>query len=305
MPPLSRILARPLALPPSLMPLVCLLAVGILLGLGANLAKLALMAGWRPTPFLFWSALGGGLLLLIAAIATGNRPALSRQHLIYALVSGAVSIALPNTLVLLAVPHVGASFVALSYALPLLLTYLLALGLGMERVAVARAWGVLLGLTGTIVLAVAKGQSLGGSERVWIGVALLSPISIAIGNIYRSRSWPAGASALSLAPGMLLGGALLLLPYAALTGQPLPVLSASGPQAGFLAAQAVLFAATYALYFILQRLAGPVYLSQIGSVGAVVGAGLAVAVLGEPVGTSLTVATLLILGGVVLINRKR
>jgi hypothetical protein len=36
-----------------------------------------------------------------------------------------------------------------------------------------------------------------------------------------------------------------------------------------------------------------------------VGAGLAVAVLGEPAGTSLAVATLLILGGVVLVNRKR
>jgi drug/metabolite transporter (DMT)-like permease len=294
----------PLRPAPSLAPLFCLLAVGALLGLTANVVKIAVSSGWPPLAFLFWATLGAGLILLIVAIASGNKPGVGRPDIAYALVTGLLSIAAPNALVFAAVPHVGASFVAICLALPPLLTYGLALAIGMERLRASRAVGVLFGLVGAATLASAKANG-GAVDPFWIFAALTGPVFITLGNIYRTLKWPAGASALSLAPGMLLGGSALLLPFLAAIGATFFPARQDAATSWILVAQVAIFTATYALYFVLQRLAGPVYLSQIGSVGAVFGAALAVLVLGEPASARLLAAGGLILFGVFLVNWRR
>jgi drug/metabolite transporter (DMT)-like permease len=286
------------------LPLALLLLVGILLGLNANLVKLAIGAGWQPLAFLLWSVAGGGVLLLGLAIALGDTPGTRGRHFVYYLVSGLVSMALPNALGYGAVPHVGAGFVSLCMAFPPLLTYVLALTLRMEHLRWVRAAGILCGLAGALLLALGKTRE-GGAEIFWVIAALIGPVFLAIGNIYRSKRWPAGASALSLAPGLLLGGAVLLWPYAVLTGVPLLQAPADVHGWWLLLIQMVVFAATYALYFVLQKIAGPVYLSQVGSVGAIFGAAVAVFVMGEQAGLLMLVAAIAIITGVLLVNRKQ
>ncbi len=103
---------------------------------------------------------------------------------------------------------------------------------------------------------------------------------------------------------MLIAAALTLLPYLVVTGVPFaPALDAT--TLTLLAVQIAVFSATYSLIFQLQALAGPVYLSQIGSVGAAAGAAIAVVVLGEPAGLGLVVAALAIFAGAFLVNRAR
>jgi drug/metabolite transporter (DMT)-like permease len=295
--------ARPLQ-KAALLPLACLLIVGALLGLTANVVKIAVGAGWPPLPFLFWATLGAGLLLLCGAVASRNAPRGGLPDMKYYLATGALSIAVPNALLFAAVPHVGASFVAICLSLPPLLTYGLALTLGMERFHALRAAGIAFGLIGAAALGLAK-ASAGIIDPVWIFAALIGPVFVALGNIYRTIRWPPGATALSLAPGMLLAGAAFLLAYIAATGANLLPPSQDSAAFWILAAQAIIFAATYSLYFILQKLAGPVYLSQIGSVGAVFGAALAVLALGEPAGAALFLAAGAILFGVFLVNWAR
>jgi drug/metabolite transporter (DMT)-like permease len=281
--------------------LVCLITVGLLLGLTANVVKLAVAGGWQPLPLLFWSTALAGLVLLVAALATGQRPGFSRRHLAYYLICGFFSIAAPNAIGFSAVRHVGAAFVALSLAFPPLLTYLLALPLGLERFRPARAAGVIAGLAGALLLALSKAGEP-GAPLFWIFLTLAAPLFIAAGNIYRTLHWPAGATPLSLAPGMLLGGALLLAPFSGGDGTVLPV--ANGAFC-FLPLQVFVFSATYALYFVLQKLAGPVYLSQIGAVGALAGAGIATFLLRESPPALMVPATIAILVGVLLVNRRR
>jgi drug/metabolite transporter (DMT)-like permease len=283
-------------------PLACLLIVGTLLGLTANLVKLAVAGGWPPLAFLFWSTLGAGIILLGAACASGNRPGVKARDIQYNLVSGLLSIALPNALLFAAIPRVGASFVAICMALPPLITYGLALIIGIERLRALRAVGVMFGLAGSAALALAK-TGAGATDSLWVVAALTGPVFVACGNIYRTIRWR--ASALSLAPGMLLGAAALLLPCIAAVGESFLPAPLDAAALSFLFAQTIVFATIYALYFILQKLAGPVYLSQIGSVGAVCGATLAVLALGEPFGPILVIAGGSILFGVFLVNWGR
>jgi drug/metabolite transporter (DMT)-like permease len=191
--------------------LALLLAIGALLGLTGNLVKLAGNAGWQPMAYLLWSLIGGGLLLLLFAWLRGERPGLSPRLQRYYLGSGLLSIALPNGLLFSSISHVGAGFASMCLAFPPLITYLLALALRMEGLSRIRLLGICVGLLGSLLLALGKLNS-GDSPMLWVLAALCVPVFLALGNVYRSRYWPSGASPLSLAPGMLLGGAALLVP---------------------------------------------------------------------------------------------
>lgn len=279
--------------------LILLLAIGALMGLTSNLVKLASAAGWAPVAYLLWSLLGGGLLLLVFTRLRGEPPGLSPRLQRYYLGSGLLSIALPNGLLFSSIPHVGAGFASMCLAFPPLITYLLALALRMEPLSRVRLLGICIGLGGSLLLSLDKLHS-GDSPPLWIVAALAVPVFLGLGNIYRSRYWPAGASPLSLAPGMLLGGALLLLPLALFDVRLAPTLD-SGLAITLLLVQMALFAIVYALYFVLQKLAGAVYLSQIGSVAAMLGAAMAVTLLGEHGSLLMLLAALCIVGGVLLV----
>ena len=283
-------------------PFVLLVAVGSLLGIFAALARAAVDAGWHPLAFLFWSLAGSGAILFVRATRNGQPP-LSRHTILYFLGSGLLSGMLPNALSFAAIGHVGAGFVALGFAFPPLISYCLALALKMERFRAVRAAGLALAFLGVVVLVASK-IAIGDAGPAWIALALAAPVFVAGGNIFRSLYWPRGATPLSLAPGMLIAAALLLAPILAVAGVPLvPPLNAT--TIALVLAQTAVFAATFSLIFQLQALAGPVYLSQIGSVGAAAGGAIAVVVLGEPASPGLAAATLAILAGAYLVNRTR
>lgn len=285
----------------NILPLLLLLAVGSLLGVTAVVAKAAALAGWPPLALLAWSNLGAAALQLAATAVRRRAVNLSRPYLAYYLMSGLL-LALPNALAFGAAQHVGAGIVALCFAFPLVVTYGLALLAGLERLQGLRFAGVLLGLAGALTLALGD-AALGVGPSAWMLAALAFPVILAVGNLYRSLYWPRGADALALSPGMLLVAGALLVAGLLAAGLPLQPAAWSLATAGFLAGQTAVFALFYLLFFLLQKLAGPVYLSQIGSVGALVGVGLATLLLHEPLTVKILAAGALVAGGIFLVNR--
>lgn len=307
-------MAHPLGLTPPprrpwVVPLALLLATGALLGVSTNLAKLAAQAGLAPLAFLTWSIAGAAAVLMGIAGVRGRLPALTVRTAEYFLIAGLVSVAAPNLVFFAAVPRVGASFVALAIAFPPLLTYLGALLFGMERFQARRAIGVALALGGAVTLAVLK---LGEPdvESFWVIATLSGPLLLAVGNIYRTVRWPMGAAPDTLAPGMLTASALLLLAMGVVArtvlgspaGLSLAVPINHAAPVLLILAQVATFSVQYLLFFVLQKHGGPVYLSLLGSVGAVVGIPLAVLVLAEPLPQGLAIGGGLIALGVSLLT---
>lgn len=242
--------------------LSALLGAGLLLGVSTNLSRVAHGIGISPLAYLTWSLAGAALILAIVAWSRGHVAALNRRSIEYFLVGGFLTSAGANLIFFSAVPHLGVSFIALMFSLPPLLTYVGALMLRMERFCWWRAGGVVLALLGTALL-VTKQWVAPNADRFWIALALVGPVLLSAGNLYRTRRWPPGASAESLVPGMLLGAIFILVVFSLLPGWSLGVSAQSAYAVPLLGLQATIFAGQFFLLFVLQKAGGPVFLSRI------------------------------------------
>ena len=261
-------------------PALLLLAVGTLLGLNFPLGKLAQAA---QMPAVLWAALIslGASSLLGAWLLLRRRPVVcDAQHLRYFVITALVSYALPNLLVLAAMAHLGSGPTAMMFTLSPLFTALLSRLAGLRAPARLEYWGIAIGFGGALLVALARGEAGRPAAWLWVGVGLLIPLLLALGNVYRSLDWPPRADATWLAVGSHGVAALLLLALCALTGawRGLPALAGVPWLAAAQVAAAVLM---FPLFFRLQALGGPVLLSQIGTVGAGVGVAVGAGLLGE------------------------
>ena len=261
-------------------PALLLLAVGTLLGLNFPLGKLAQAA---QVPAVLWAALIslGASSLLGAWLLLRRRPVVcDAQHARYFLITALVSYALPNLLVLAAMAHLGSGPTAMMFTLSPLFTALLSRLAGLRAPARLEYWGIAIGFGGALLVALARGEAGRPAAWLWVGVGLLIPLLLALGNVYRSLDWPPRADGTWLAVGSHGVAALLLLALCALTGawRGLPALAGVPWLAAAQVAAAVLM---FPLFFRLQALGGPVLLSQIGTVGAGVGVAVGAGLLGE------------------------
>jgi len=241
-------------------PLALLVSTGSLIGAGLLVVKFATSAGVAPLGYAFWSSLLAGVLLL----ALGRLPAgRGRELARYSALMGGLSL-LPNCLTYLAIPHLGIGYASLLYTLPTLFTWLMALSVGAERLNRARALAVGLGVAGAVLVLAPKLQLSAPTESGWLLVALGAPLFLALCNLLRKRYLPKGIDNAMLAGSQLLAGALTLLPWLLFNGHDGLVVPMAG--AGWLALQVGLSVVSSLLYFQLQKLSSPVFLSQLGYV---------------------------------------
>jgi len=281
------------------LPILLLLIVGVFFGATTANGKFAAYAGWHPVLFLAISGTFGGVLMMVGLHIAGHRMDFSANVLAFSLVSG-VLFAVPNIIFFVSVVHVGAGFVALVTAFASVLTYLFSVALHTEIFKPARAFGIGIALVGAMALSIGK---LAGGEfaAVWVLVALAGPVFLAFGNIYRSWAWPEGASPFALAPLMLIVAGLVSFLIVQIMQVSVP--AEVSPQMGLtLGLQVLVFAVGFAFYFVLQKIAGAVYLSQIGPVIALVGTGLGISILGEAATVSLLLGGAAIVVGVLIFN---
>lgn len=279
-------------------PLLLLIATGALLGTMLPLGRVAHDAGWSPLAFVFWPALFGGIALATGGWRSAVQRGQSRPPLRYSLITGVLSVALPNSIAFIVLPHLGTSMTALMYTLPPLFTYVLACLVGIELVRPLRLTGILVGLIGAALLVLSRG-TLGGEVAGWLLLALVVPFSIACGNLYRKLRMPVRVNSALLAGGMLIGAALALLPLLLATG------AWRWPgQDGLwiMLAQCAFTVLTYQVYFRFQKQADPVYFSQLGYVMAATGVLSGLLFFGEALALLTVAAVAVIICGITLVN---
>ncbi|MCF4098817.1 DMT family transporter [Maritalea mediterranea] len=279
--------------------LLLLLIVGFFLGVTAVLGKVAINTGWTPTIYLAHTTLGGGLLMLAGTSLFGQRARFDAGVWRYNFMSGLLFV-VPNLMFFFAVRYVGAGFIAFATAFAPVLTFFVAVAIGDDRFSLGKIFGVAMALLGAMLLAFGKLTDT-SIAPLWIIVSLMGPVFLALGNIFRSRFWPKDAAPLALAPWMLIMAGLYSYLFALLTGE-LSHETVSKAGLVVMGAQMLCFAAGFGFYFVLQKRGGPVYLSQIGPVIALVGAILAATFLREDLTLMVVLGGAAVIAGVVIFN---
>ena len=258
-----------------------LLFTGGLFGLNFPLGKLAAGAGVSPLIWALVVSLGAAGLMLPGLILQRRLSFPRGQMLRYTVISGLLSFALINTLVFFLIPRVGAGYAGLMFALSPVATLGLSALAGLKIPGRLGLYGIGLGMIGAALVALSRGSLTGAA--LWSVLAFAIPVALALGNVYRTLDWPEGVHPAALAfwshvwailayvvlQSVLTGG----LPLAPLREVPLATI-----------AQAVAAGLMFPAYFRLQRVGGPVLLSQIGYVAAAVGLGTGTVLLGEVYG---------------------
>ncbi len=261
-------------------PLLLLIGTGAALGCNFPLGKLAAAAGINPALWAAMISLGVGIVMLgvsraVEGAATGGGPVLR-----FALTSGFVSYVVPNFLTFAAIPKIGSGLAAVMFALSPVVTALLSMLLRVRPPRLLGLMGIGLGLAGALIIIAARNADFAAGQSVWLLLSVLIPIFLGLGNLYRTMAWPKGAGPMRLAALTNLAAVAPLLIAAALYPGGIdiaPLLAVPG----LVAAQLAVSATMFIMFFRLQQVGGPTYLSQIGYVAAAVGAGFGVAVLGE------------------------
>jgi drug/metabolite transporter (DMT)-like permease len=285
-------------------PAALLLAVGALLGLNFPLGKIAGAAGVPP---LVWSALisaGGAVVLGIALAVKRQSLPLDLRHLRYFAVVAVISYALPNALIYSAIPHLGSAYAAILFTLSPMFTVVFSMAARLRSPKRLELAGIAIGFVGTLLVASARGEAGRPVEWFWIGIGVLVPLSLALGNVYRTLDLPKGTPALVLAVGSNAAAALLLLVLAWATGA-LGGAAALLDVPGIALLQIAASATMFTLFFQLQVVGGPVTLSQIGTVGAAVGVIAGTLGLGEHYAAVVWIGIAIIAAGISLTVRAR
>jgi drug/metabolite transporter (DMT)-like permease len=282
--------------------IVCL---GSLWGLMMSLAKMATTAGVPPLSYSLWQSAGAATLLLLLAAWRGLRLGFGWQHVRFYLAMGIFSIALPNANMAVCVKHIPAGLMSLLVNLSPVVTYAIAVLIRLETFSAPRALGILVGLSGVLVL-ISPGVGLPEPELLpWLLQALLTPILYASGNIIGVKLRPTDRNEpIVMAAGMLGGAMSFLLPAAVALDQLHPLWPPLLP--GEYALIAVMFAsvASYILYFDLLRRVGAVFVSQASYAVALSGLFWGWLFFGETFGLGVVASAALIFTGLYLVNRR-
>ncbi len=244
-----------------------LILTGALLGLTFPLGKLASEASIAPLTWAWLISAGAGIVLLSIQISSGKTVPLSKNYLQYYLISSAFSLVIPNILIFNVIPKLGSGFTSILFTLSPIATLALSSLWQVRMPSRLGVIGIVVGLAGALTVTLTRGEVGNPASLNWILAGLCIPVSLAIGNLYRTMAWPKGSGPLELAIGSNLAAAMLLLAMIAIRSDSAALQDLLSIKKLALT-QVLVSAAMFSVFFRLQQVGGPTFLSQIGYVAA-------------------------------------
>jgi drug/metabolite transporter (DMT)-like permease len=282
-----------------------LIACGLAWGSTQTLGKLAVSTGHRHFGLLFWQFVIGALLLGTLLTLRRSWPVLTRARLGFGLVIALIGTIIPGTTFFLAVAHLPAGIMSILISTVPMLSFPIALALGMDRFSALRLTGLLCGLAGVALIAGPGATALpAGTDPVWLAVAMVGPLFYAIEGNYVARFGTAGMDGLQAMTLASAIGAVLTLPLALGSGQFIDPFRPWGTAEWALIGSSAVHAVAYATYVWLAAHAGAVFASQTSYIVTGTGVFWAMGVLGERLSPYAWIALVLILGGLALVRPR-
>ena len=276
-----------------------LILLGIIWGSGYSIARYATTHGVPPLGYSFWQSVGPAIFLLIVSLIK-REIKISAHTLRYYVIAGVLGIALPNTNMYFAAPHLPAGILAVIVNTVPIMMYPLALMARQEKFSVVRMLGVTAGIIG-ILLVVLPHNGINLIPNAWALITLFTPFFFAVCALYSVYDRPSDVSSLGLATGMLVTSAIILLPLVIDLHEFYPLNSFSLPNIAVMV-EIILSSIGYIIFFQLLKIAGAVYYSLVGGVVAITGLFWGWLFFSETLGIVSLIAVILIIGALVTVT---
>lgn len=261
-------------------PSVLLVVTGTLIGLNFPLGKLGGEAGVSPAMWALLISFGASVALLPVLLLRGGLQWPTPRLMRYSVISALVSFVGPNLLLFTVMPHAGAGYTGLMFALSPVFTVLFATLCRLRTPGLPGLLGIAVGLVGAVLVSVSRGADPAGPPGQWLLLAVLIPVCLAAGNVYRTLAWPPDAAPNVLAFWGQVCSSVVFVSVLMATEGRVPVAEVV-PAGAAAVVQMMVAAMTFPVVFRLQQRGGPVLFSQIGYVAAAVGLIVATIALGE------------------------
>ncbi|MEO1139656.1 MAG: DMT family transporter [Pseudomonadota bacterium] len=258
-----------------------LFAMGLGWGLTIPLAKIAVSTGHQPMGLIFWQLVVVVLCLGAITLARGRKFVFGRVYMRLFVMVALCGAVLPDIFFYLAAAKLPGGVMSIVTASVAMFSLPIAVLLGNERFEWRRFLGVLIGLSGIILLVGPEASLPTTASAGFVLLALFAPALYATEGNLVAKWGTQGLDPMQVIIGASLVGLVMCLPAAIVTGQWINPLDGFAAPEWALVLGAVLHALIYACYVWMVGRAGSVFTAQTSYMVTAAGVLWSIALLNE------------------------
>ena len=284
-------------------PVLILVFLGLLWGGVPSISKYVIAQGIHPLSYSFWILAIASSVLVIFNFLCGRR--LPPKHLVFYTICGLTSSGIPTTIMYYSVIWIPAGLMALLLAVAPIFTYAFGMFAKVEKYHPLKTVGLLLAFIG-ITLILMPGSVTQMKAPVWaILLGLLTPAFYAVNMVYVARYRPTNLHVMDLAAGSLIVATIALFIAAISFDSIYPVWDADPLITVLILYHGTLTATAFCFFYLLIKLAGALFSSQVTYTVTVFGILIGAYVHSEVLPTLVWVAAIVMFAGIGFIQRAR
>ena len=282
-----------------------LIILGLGWGLSFTLGKIAITAGGTPIGLTFWQSLFSGLILLIYVFFRHGKIIIPKTMFLPIIIITFLSVVIPNIIFYACVVYLDAGVLSISVSVIPLFTYLIALGLRMDKFKVRRVLGLITGFSALLILILPENSLPDKRDIPWVLLALNCALCYALENIYIDRLALQNFGPIRLVCAVSFVSAIITFLLSLVMDQffilqPTNLyLFISTLGLGFISATA------YSIFIYLIGRAGSVFSSQVGYLVTFFGVVWGIIILGESHSVFVWLSLAMIMMGIFLVQPKQ
>ena len=282
-----------------------LIILGLGWGLSFTLGKIAITAGGTPIGLTFWQSLFSGLILLAYVFFRHGKIIIPKIMFLPIIIITFLSVVIPNIIFYACIEHLDAGVLSISVSVIPLFTYLIAMGLRMDRFKIRRVLGLITGFCALLILILPENSLPDKRDIPWVLLALNCALCYALENIYIDRLALQNFGPIRLVCAVSFVSAIITFLLSLVMDQffilqPTNLyLFISTLGLGFISATA------YSIFIYLIGRAGSVFSSQVGYLVTFFGVVWGIIILGESHSVFVWISLAMIMMGIFLVQPKQ
>ncbi len=278
--------------------------IGVGWGSTQPLGKIAASTGHQPFGLIFWQLVVCVLVLGALTFGRGKRLPLNPRAVEFYIVVALLGTLIPNYTFYLSVARLPSGIMSILISTIPLIAFPIALAMKTDRFSVRRMIGILLGLSGVLMIALPQASLPDRAMVAFLPIAMIGPLFYALENTYVAARGTAGMDAIQAMLGSSIAGLILCVPVMLAMGHWFPMPLNPGLAEWALILSSALHALLYASFVWLAARAGSVFASQSAYFTTASGIVWAMVILGERFSPWVWAAAAVMLCGLALVAPK-